>query len=226
MSIHIKTTVQLPYPSGLPGDLATNTFYFSTANDEPDEAQWSALINNVVAFYNTAQGTDAAPLGAFMSEYISRSQCSVRNAPYDPVTGDEIGDAFVVPFTLAASSDSQDLPLEVAICCSFYSDNPLILDRPAARRRGRVFLGPLVVSANESVVDGTPPLVNGNLLTYIAHNCEALMYQMTDDAWTWEIYSRTNRELYNVTGGWIDNDFDTIRSRGAEASVRRSWHAI
>jgi hypothetical protein len=39
----------------------------------------------------------------------------------------------------------------------------------------------------------------------------------------WVIYSPTNNEIYDVEAGWVDDAFDTIRSRGGAATTRTTF---
>jgi hypothetical protein len=40
---------------------------------------------------------------------------------------------------------------------------------------------------------------------------------------SWAVYSPTNNSAALVANGWVDNEYDVIRSRGRKASVRNTF---
>jgi hypothetical protein len=114
-------------------------------------------------------------------------------------------------------------PAEVAVCCSYYADSES--GDNEARRRGRVFLGPLAaVSATQGLDDAR---VNPAFAQVIAKAATRLA-----NSTGWCIYSPTtdnegatlDESAYLVSGGWVDNAFDTQRRRGMRATSRVMWN--
>lgn len=110
---------------------------------------------------------------------------------------------------------SPSLPREVAVTLSFYAR------RSTPRTRGRVYLGPLTQAAT----DGTPECkVSEAFRTCIAAAADRLANaEGAGDDMNWGVLSPTDEEIRGVTGGWVDDAFDTIRSRGQEAGTRTEW---
>jgi hypothetical protein len=121
------------------------------------------------------------------------------------------------------------LPNECASTLSFRGDiegfpEEFGLTRPRARRRGRVFIGPLnmntvagIAPANEPVFSLTSRelMLDGYdlLTTAIAASSVNLRHG---------VYSRTNADIVAVTQISCDGEFDTMRSRGKRPSIRMS----
>jgi len=120
------------------------------------------------------------------------------------------------------------LPHEVALVLSF--QGPQISGTPQARRRGRLFIGPLDGDvAQTGTGDARPTAAALNAITAAA---EALMTQVTYAGIVWSVLSPTSAGpepwtagdlsagFVTITNGWMDNAFDTMRSRGLAASSR------
>lgn len=221
-----KATVIFPYKTGLPEDVATNTFVFSFRGGPgatPQDNDKQMLHLNLTRFFNDEFVT-SIPLAEYYSEYIERSACRIRYVEFDEITGAEVEEAVTVPFTLGPTSQTQDLPLECAATLTFLQNLPGSTLIPEARRRGRIFLGPLNSLANASVVDGTVPLINQDFINRVMASAQFLVDQGEPTQWRWSVYSRTNRVTYHVKEGWMDNEWDTIRSRGARATGRTRFY--
>lgn len=109
------------------------------------------------------------------------------------------------------------LPAEVAVCCSFQAAQ--VSGLPQARRRNRVYVGPMSQIATDSA-------------GRVASNCQAAIrnrgsaLKSASDAastWTWAIYSPTDGTGADVDNGWVDNEFDTQRRRGRQATDRATF---
>jgi hypothetical protein len=129
----------------------------------------------------------------------------------------------------AAGGSGIDLPEQVAVCMSFHGVTTDLGEggghaaRPAARHRGRVYLGPL--SATAIAIDPTTgsPVVDASLLTSLGGNAGSGL--MPSTAPNWCVWSRKNAEVYPVVGGFIDNRFDTQRRR-LEAPTFRQVYGV
>lgn len=115
-------------------------------------------------------------------------------------------------FTSAPSTDP--LPPEVALCLSFQAVK--ISGVPQARRRGRVYIGPLRASIT---ADGRPTAGAISLL----RNAADALYDAgvaTAGDWNWAVYSTVLGGTAEVANGWVDNEFDTQRRRGRTPTTR------
>jgi hypothetical protein len=100
-------------------------------------------------------------------------------------------------------------PREVALCLSFYAS----VNQP--RRRGRLYIGPWHQNAG-----GTerPAAAIMNQLQTLAQGLANLGGVDVD----WMQYSPTTGVANKVTNWWVDNEWDTVRSRGLKGTSRIS----
>lgn len=220
----ILATVTLPYTSGLPEDVAINTFAFANSSStDPLEADLTDLI---VDFYTSTYAGDA--LGDFISPVVDRTTnaCVVTLAEIvDAGPTVDIGPVYYSDtFTLGApeSGTPLSMPLEVAVVNSFRN---VTGSGSVARRRGRIYIGPLEADAS-LVLDGAYPVVSSELLLTLAGASEALAIASTAADYPWCVWSRVNGTLQPVEAGFINNEFDTQRRRGAEATNRENWSTL
>jgi len=105
-------------------------------------------------------------------------------------------------------------PPEVAMCLSFQGTQ--ISGIPQARRRGRVYIGPLRASTIDG--NGRPAVAN---ITQLRNAGEALrVASAAAAAWDWVVWSTVMQEPAPVVNGWVDDEFDTQRRRGRVPTVR------
>jgi len=219
----VRATVSLATRTGEPKDRVINVWHF---NVPVGTLLFTSVISaRLVNFYNAiaAYYGQTIPRGTPLHEI---SLASVT--PNTPGVDDDVMAApyQVFPWTMTDQpfSGSQALPLEVASCLSFTADYAMRPEeqgatRPRARRRGRVFLGPFNNSVvNVGIGNGVPYFDQGaaqgivnSYDTHIAVDASPI---------THVIYSPSDGQLNNVTMAWMDNGFDTIRSRGVDSSTR------
>lgn len=220
-----RAQVTIPMVSGIAADAVTNTWYFQGA--DTGGSLGPAIGDQLQAFY---QAIDGAIFSNDVGGPAVLKCYDLADAEPRQVKHQEV-------FTIL-DSGSDALPHECAVVLSFAATVPS--GENPARRRGRVFLGPL----GKTVADpssGTVRVEPG-AMTSIVTAAEALQ-DAGDNVCQWVIYSPTHHEgrgitpkgapatpphdlddsVFNVTRGWVDNAFDTIRSRGEKASSRVSW---
>jgi hypothetical protein len=210
--------VSLGSDSGLPEDAIQNTWYFD-GDDGNTEAEYiSAAFGQLTAFYQAIDGTI---LSAHVNGTATCKAYNLRDAePRVPV--------FTDTFTVTPAGGSP-LPNEVAMVLSFSAD--VGSGEVAARRRGRVFLGPVSIfntaELNGECVPGSTML---STVATAAHDL-AVGEPLTTGSSKWAIFSPTtyaatsdyDASVFDVTHGWVDNAFDTQRRRGHAASTRTTW---
>lgn len=226
-----KVDVVLPYITDLPRDVAVNTFHFQWGEGDPTGPD--AIPPALEAFYNETKATGAS-LASFISAYVKRDADACRmdlygvpaTPPIGPrVTGPPLGSS---SFTLEPSADTESLPFEVALCISEHSNFVAV---PKARQRGRQYIGPLAFGAiNPNANDPSRPT---DLLRETLVECGSDLMADTGLAAAdiqWGVWSNgsavapsTNSAFYPITGGWVDNEWDTQRRRGTEANVRTTF---
>lgn len=110
---------------------------------------------------------------------------------------------------LVTSSGQESAPREVALCLSFFATNNV------PRRRGRLYIGPWPVG---QVFQERPGASITGVLETLANGLANLGGVDVD----WMQYSPTNNLANKVTNWWVDNEWDTVRSRGLKATTRIS----
>lgn len=207
----IRAQVNMPRKSGLPADVITNTWHFSTSALPLDQAAADAIATGLQGIYAAADN--------FFSPILAVPGATIKF--YDLDDPMPRPPRFTKPLSLSIAAGS-GLPEEVAICLSF--SGPAVAGVPAARRRGRVFLGPWATSAsltddvagrvfiNPTVRDA---LKNAALALNDAHGPE--------DPYKWSVFSPTDNAMVPVTKGWVDEAYDTVRSRGTASKSRATW---
>ena len=110
-------------------------------------------------------------------------------------------------------TSAASFPSEVSIALSFYADRNL------PRQRGRVHIGPLKVTVADQP-DGIvrPKELLRTDLAEAASNLASITSSVR-----WGVLSQADGVILQVTDGWIDDSFDTIRSRGEDSTTRTLW---
>jgi len=197
-----RVQCRLPATSGVVNDLAMNTWHFIA----DDLTALALAVTSLGTFYD---GIDV----------IYPGTVDVANATYTAYDlDDEMPRAPVLEGTLGSmSSTGNPYPTEMAICLSFQA--PRQSGVAQARRRGRVFLGPLDTGAGDS--SGRPAT---SYITAIHDAADGLL-TASDSAstWSWAVYSPTAGVAITVTNGWVDNAFDVQRRRGVDPTSRQTF---
>lgn len=212
-----RAQVVLERDGALPEDAVVNVMHFegdiNTLADQ-ERARWDelapGLTNRLVVFYQAIQ----LQLGAILTGNGQVKLYDMRDAkPRIP--------RLVTDFTFTPNGSTH--PAEVALCVSFSAAaapgvNP-------ARRRGRIYLGPLAVLGGTITGGDARPsaTVRNEILTAFM-----AMATGTADSARLAIYSSTNdpgllnaNEAWNdAVNVWIDDAYDTQRRRGGKATSR------
>jgi hypothetical protein len=212
--------------SGKPEDRFVNTFHFVTYTTTLSvEAAQTAARAKVVDFYLGLGSGDTAQtsaVGIYLSPWIQRL-AEVRSYDLEePGTGPGTGvnrTPTIQTFTLPASGSPGGLPEEVAVCLSYSGDAPV-----SPRRRGRIFLGPLITGVNLAAIAALPAVPDPTICGNLIKACKRLSKHPTADEPVWVIRSSMPEENFVViTKGYVDNAFDTQTRRGPTASTRQLW---
>jgi len=99
------------------------------------------------------------------------------------------------------------MPREVALCLSFYGTRNL------PRQRGRLFI-PAGLFTNAPAV--RPSAANQQKVADLV----PLLTNLGGVDVDWCVYSRVSNTFPSVTNWWVDNEWDTIRSRGLRGETR------
>lgn len=203
----VRVLVALAHISALPEDSATNTFHFATSTP-PVATELDNIETGIENFYLADGGAWG---GDSLVEFMSRELSGAATVKYynldDPTPRAPIR---TETFSFTPPATDNALPEEVALVVSFQGTP--ISGEPQARRRGRLYIGPINGSAN--TVDGRPTTAFRNRLRLGAENL------MADVNTVWGVWSPTDSAFVTVTNGWVDNAFDTQRRRGQAATAR------
>lgn len=207
--------------SGLPADTYINDFAFRLiAGGTPTTGELDDAMDAVDEFYNTVTASTRY-IGGMISAAVDRGATHELQAYSISAGGSPIYTRpWLGPDNPAVSTN---LPSEVAAVLSFHGDLTGVLEesgatRPRARRRGRIYIGPLTTGA----VDGTAddPLINPLWVTTMNQAANVMGDAALADGWMWSVWSRAANELYEIVAGWVDNAPDTQRRRGATSTTR------
>lgn len=217
----IMTT--LPYTSGLPEDVVVNNWVFvgEGPTDHTLAAGWLGALYDAI--------------GPSLSGKLSRTAGVVTHQVYDLSRARPNPPIATYTDTLPAKSTNYvDEPLEVALVGSFQAA-PLA-GQVQARRRGRVYFGPFCT--DPSSTDNSGP---GSALCTLIANAMGAMHTSSEASslCRWAQWSPTNAGGWMIPGqsgppnldagvspianGWVDNDWDTQRRRGPEATARYTF---
>lgn len=216
----LRCIVTMPNASSpIPRDAATNTWHFGST--DPVATAPSA---------QTALETFYAAIDVYLAGTVLTTATTKW---YDLSDGEPRTPFLEDSFTLTPGS-GVSFPNEVAVCMSYRAD--LVSGQPPARRRGRIYLGPCDADIG-SQLNGDMR-VQTTARTNIANAAKALAEATISSSVGWVVFSPTtagptpwseatlDASSWPVTAGWMDNAFDTQRSRGLAADARTSWTAV
>jgi hypothetical protein len=207
--------------NGMPADRYISTFH-TRATGITDDVGRALIAQAFVDFYNYEDpGGVWSPVSTYLGPQVSRAASVSKVIVYD------LGEAqprtpHTFTFTMKGAPGVGDyqkaLPGEVACCLSLKSDHN------GPRGMGRAFIGPLNQAAVSNVFDSGEARPSQPLMTALAMSAGRLKAALIPGSNTeWVILSRVDDAVYPVVKGWVDNAFDTMRSRGLKASSRLLW---
>lgn len=202
-----RVIATLPYFTGVPEDAASNTFYFSSVA-EMDATAAGVVASRLDVFY--------LAIDQLFSSVISTTGGTYRfyrlsdPEPRVPVF------TFNMPTLSPASNGS---PEEVAACISYFAAPAS--GEPPARRRGRIYIGPLSVAAVTAASSTSFSNLASATRTTLSNAAVALADQ--SESAQWSVFSTVDGIARQIVGGWVDNSFDTQRRRGRRATARTTW---
>lgn len=197
--------------SNRPEDVITNTLHF---NDQAGLSNPTNMANLMWDFYTASYaGASNIPVStyftndAFSGDAVQRLYNLDDPKPRVPIL--EVQRSFT-------PTNGNTLPTEVAVCMSYQAEP--VSGQSQARRRGRIFVGPLYETANDS---GRPSTQIMTSLAVAAGEMLAAANASLNERWV--VWSEAGQSAADVVGGWVDNAFDTQRRRGWEYTQRNPW---
>lgn len=220
--ILVRTVMQPS--SGLPEDVVINDWAFRRGAGAPSQAELATLMGIVGDFFRGVN-LNLATVGTYISTAITRAathQIQAYQIQAGPLGSPLHEIDWLGPTTEGSSAG---LPREVCGVLSFHGNLLGIQEeagatRPRARRRGRVFIGPLTTQA---ITQAGAPVLEPTFTSALRTKAIAMADAAAVEGWTWSVWSRANEELYEVVGGWTDNAPDTQRRRGQAPTLRNVY---
>lgn len=202
----LKLQVTLPMTSALPEDAVTNTFHWNySAGGGTATAQ--EACDALEVFY-----TALRPYFANNVDFAN-----ARFKAYDLAHPEPRAPVLDVPLVVTGSNTDDPLPAEVALCVSWTADN--VSGGVMARRRGRTYIGPLGRGTQDAADRRHPD----NDIVDAFSTAGGTLASFAGTLGQLAIYSPTDGIARDVTGGWVDNAYDTVRSRGVDATYRNPF---
>jgi hypothetical protein len=207
---NLRAQVVLQNRNNHPADAVVNTFHFTSdvGKTDPD------LVTGLISFYNTVHAPGTNSIGYYLSNNLSRNAGTMRIKVYD-MAEPKPREPVESIWALDDLGSADPLPNEMAACLSFYADRNL------ARRRGRVYIGPLMSNAGaEDLTAGDVRLTNGFRDALVGGGTYLLTLPGSA---TWCTHSTVDNAWRPVTAGWVDTAFDVQRRRGLKPGARVTW---
>lgn len=209
----------LPYKTGLPEDVITNTFHFLTT-DEWNGTLGAEINSRMVEYYNDIYAVDETfrLLAAYVEEVliIRVFDANPPVSPNPPVWVSQ--QALTISGTVV-----NGWPAEVAVVSSQHS--ALTPGARLGRYFNRHYLGGFTARIGDATtVPDSPPVIRTVIRDRFATVAEALHDENTS-ALAWVI----GRQVAGVwtpvvmTGGFVGNEPDTQRRRGVRQVARSNW---
>lgn len=234
----IRSVVEFAGPSGLPEDKVVNVFHFIVPVGPilaEDTADIAAALNR---FYCATPAGGTGPIQGYMAQ-VSMGAALPKVKHYEVgaggVTGSPIAESELIGWG-GGVTGAKALPHEVAVCLSIHADltnvpeeapdgaDPgVAIDKPASKRRGRIFIGGLTVDVLP--VAGSAPRPLPAFRTIVTAAGDALMNDadFVPRGISWAVFSKVDLLARDVVGGWCDDSFDTQRRRGLAPSTRTTF---
>lgn len=219
--------------TGLPADDVVTTYHFQTTEPDYDVDTASALNGHVAASWETVGPGATGKASTWISPEISRVTKPTLKA-YGTGGGSPL--AVDTWAAMSAASFDQGMPGEVALCLSYNADltdipeeapdDPdadIAPERPAARRRGRIFVGPLILTcatATEPVRPVSTLIADLLGLGQLLGNPTAPALTAVGAEWVVKSNSGFAAASYPVIRVSVDDAFDTQRRRGVKPLTR------
>lgn len=235
----LQLVASFPSTTGMTSDITQNVIHLKVSGADPTPgSDLTAAMEAMKLFYISVLGGNTTSMDEWMSSDIDHgaNACRVDSYFTNDLTGaTPFGSPLAsLGFTLGPPTSSAQLPEEVAIALSFHGDltdvpvtepnptPPPATIRPAQRRRGRLFFGPLSQGAGFATGGHYRPsaLLMDELGEAFGQTCRDIE---TSTPWNVGVWSRADAEVWIIVGGWVDDAWDTQRRRGIEPTTRDFW---
>lgn len=195
-----KFSVICPQGSMLPKDQVINTFHMQNVGGLLTDTEFDPLLDDICDLWQSHYGN--------VSRMVTCRVYNVGAPPQYPIAEKVKGTA----------TWGVRCPREIAICLSYAKD------RRRPRERGRMYLSPGMREGGTALdLSGARPgsdVLNWALAWYSTSNDSFPDLGGVD--WKFGVYSPTNGTFSQTKEAWVDDEWDTVRSRGLQPSTRVS----
>lgn len=214
---HVYVQVRIPHRNQINADTVINTFHFTGVDSLGDMV--TAILGRLTTFYNVTPGGGSAPLKNYWSGVIDPGAVRARFYDFDapepraPIADESLG------LVTSSPISTTNLPSETALCTSYRA--ALVSGENPARRRGRLYFGPL--NAGASAGTGSNVVRPSTAVIGDLYRATRDLADASTLGARWVVWSRVNESAVPIEYGWVDNAFDTQRRRGEDATSRTNW---
>lgn len=202
--IRSEITIQ-NYTTEVPRDNCVNVVYHTIGDSLFDP---SVDYQNHADQMKTLFSGHATGSGTTFTEYIHRG---ITVKVYDMTDVKPRPERAVSVYTPTSwSTDAAFGPRQVALCLSYYSTRNL------PRQRGRIFIGPL----DTVYMTEVPPSGLYNMILDLGHG----LFDIGGENVAHVVWSPTGDASHVVSDYWVNNAWDTMRSRLEKESSRVTLH--
>lgn len=236
--------VRLHSDTGFPEDDSVNVWH-AAVDPLVSDATLNTAIDHLTSFYFAdTDGAGPSRVGRFLSPTLKTGAgaTTIRAWTFEPTdtSSPSGGPVLGAPRLIVEKGGESDwvnttpLPEEVSVCLSMktvgYSTFPERTSAgapgpeddilPRARRRGRIFLGPL--NAGVLATTSQRVTVGSDFIEQVVDSFDKLYTDMSANLTPLQVFSRADHAISKVNEIWIDNAFDTQRRRGLKPTTRRT----
>lgn len=215
-----------PARSLLPNDSSVNVWHFLISGGDPTVEDAAQAVGQLQAFYADISSLFSPAVAVTADSWTMKAY---KVTPGGPGEADDVsGSPILVDTYHPGATGASALPEEVALCLSYRGNITDVPEeqgatRPAARRRGRIYLGPLATSVGTTDATSQRLIPTSAAISTVLTAADTLQTALQADVsnpMSWAVYSRANGVAYEADLAWISNDWDTQRRRGRPATAR------
>ncbi len=189
--------------TGASRDTVSNNFAV-IAEADITSGQMDDWADAIAGFYDDCRAASAM-LGRAQNGHGIKFLAADGSVPNYPIQENS--------FNFPTAPGPIQLPNEVSLCVSYIADSPSGV--PRARRRGRIYISGWNEDVNTS---GRPTSAYIELLVDAYRDYAEAVNGIS--GLTAGVWSRVGATVYALNRCWVDNEWDTMRSRGGRATSR------
>lgn len=192
-----RFTISMPVYDLMPRNRISNTIHLDRVGVAPGDGDLENMCSDIVAMYQTRYGNASK---------------EIRCTAYDVDAVPNYPRASVVANEGLAWATSH--PHEIALCLSFYGDY-----RGNRNERGRIYLMPQIAAGGIGITERPSSIAMQWALDFFSAS-NASFPDLGGADWKFGTYSRNLKTLAQAQHAWVDDEWDTVRSRGLRATTR------